>query len=216
MDQNEPIIHTFNSDIEAELKKKDASILGMATSNASHIEPTDPPDYKSIIIAIVAFTILITAGYFGWGYYKSVTYTDTRPNSLSINSTSTPATINNNSLATLMPLSYNHLYPYISLKESTGSYMVYKIDHYDGLIGAAINSETYMIADLKKYFKDNNKYDGFVDTSINNLDLRIANAVSTSSSSTSTFIYGMVNREYMIISTDTATWFNVYNKIVNP
>lgn len=223
MEQDEPIVHTFNSDIEAELKKKDASILGMITSNATHIEPTDPPNYKSIIIAFISFAILIAASYFGWDYYKRITYTDTTPNNLSINSTSTPATINSNSLYTLMPKSHDILYPYISLKESAGSYMIYKIDHYDGLIGAAINSEPYMIADLKKYFKDSNKYDesvdtvayeGFVDISINNVDLRIV--TSAPATTTSTFIYGMINREYMIISTDTVTWFNIYNKIINP
>ena len=214
MEQDETIVHTFNSDIEAELKKKDASMLKMATSNASHIEPTDPPDYKSIIIAFASFALLISIIYFSWKYYKNIIYKETQVIDPITVSTSTPATLNISSLQIIMPNSGDALYPYISLLEHADNYMLYKVHHYNGLIGAAINSEPYMISDLQKYFKDKSIYDGFVDSSVNNIDLRIATSISTSTAST--FIYGIVNREYMIISTDTVTWFNIYNKIIHP
>ena len=47
------VIHTFNTDIEEELKKKDANILDITNANNNHIEPSEPPNYRILFIALI-------------------------------------------------------------------------------------------------------------------------------------------------------------------
>ena len=63
------VIHTFNTDIEEELKKKDANILDITNANNNHIEPSEPPNYRILFIALI-LSVSMALIYYAINFYK--------------------------------------------------------------------------------------------------------------------------------------------------
>ncbi len=190
MENETPIIHTFNTDIKEELKKKDAGLLDIALANTNHIEPTNPPNYKAFFSVLAIFIVLGIVSVAVWYFYQSRIASDSlsQNNANVLSATSTKAN-QNNSLLSLMPSSYTSLSPYISFykKDNDSKYILYKINNYEGLLATLLNSEKQIAIDLSKSFVNINKensesksidYENFRDQNFNNLDLRLASSTT--------------------------------------
>ena len=193
MENDAPIIHTFNTDIKEELKRKDAGLLDVALANTNHIESTDPPNYKAFYTVLILFVTIVVVSVLSWYVYQNYSQKNNSISGKNFNnntnnmSASSTTQIITGDLLSLMPNSYSSLSPYISFYKvgADSKYIVYKIDNYEGLIATLLNNEEHITVDLSKYFtnKDATKtniisesYEKFKDRSFNNLDLRLASS----------------------------------------
>ena len=204
------VIHTFNTDIEEELKKKDANILDITNANNNHIEPSEPPNYRILFIALI-LSVSMALIYYAINFYidNNLINTNISKQNTDISATSTILTTEKDNLQTLMSNSYSALYPYIDLYLKDKSYLIYKIKNYDGLINVLISNENNIKTDMQKYFDTYGELEQFKDVAYNNWDMRIASSIATSS----TIIYAIANKEYVIFTNDLKNWENAYNII---
>ena len=222
------VIHTFNSDIQEELNRKDASLLNVATANVNHIEPTDPPNYKALFIVLFSFACLGAIAYAAnlyieYIYRAPVTVSTIQKNTNAL--ASSTQIINTETFQTLMPNSYIGLNPYINLYVHNNKYLAYKISNYEGLINVMIANEPSIESDMRNYFGKNENFESFRDLAYNNWDMRIASSTATSSyiisststiikTSTSTLVYAIANKEYVIFATSIQDWESAYSTII--
>ncbi len=216
--EENPVVHTFNSDIQEELNRKDASLLSIATSNPNHVEPTEPPNYKALFTVLFVFVFLGAAGYginlyMNNKYNKSPTNLNVITNQTDTNNSANSATSTNikntETFQTLMPRTYVGLGPYMSLYSHDNKYIVYKVSNYNGLINVLISNETDMKTDMKNYFGKSENFEAFIDMSYNNWDMRLA-----SSTSSSTLIYAVANKEFVIFATTLKDWEKAYSDTI--
>lgn len=217
--EENPVVHTFNSDIQEELNRKDASLLNIATSNINHIEPTDPPNYKALFAVLFVFIFLGAAGYgvnlyMNNKYNKSPTNLNVATNQTdtnnSANSASTTNIKNTETFQTLMPHSYIGLGPYMSLHGHNNQYIAYKVSNYSGLINVLVSNEDNIKTDMQNYFGKSENFETFKDFAYNNWDMRLA----SSTESTSTLVYAIANREFVIFATSIKDWVQAYSTII--
>ena len=191
MENDAPIIHTFNTDIKEEIKRKDAGLLDITLANTNHIESTEPPNYKAFYMVLLLFVIIIIITVLSWYLYQShlqnnnsISNKNLNNNTNNISASSTTQIITGD-LLSLMPNSYSSLSPYISFYkvDNDSKYIIYKIDNYEGLIAVLLKNEEHIAVDLSKYFTNKNKtniasdsHEKFKDFSFNNLDLRLASS----------------------------------------
>ena len=109
-----------------------------------------------------------------------------------------------------MPESNSSLSPYIKYYKFDKKYSAYKIINYEGLLPVLLNNEISIRNDLKKTFYSEGTFYDFVDLSYNNIDLRVA----SSTVGTSTLVYGMINRDYIIFAASIDDWQKAYGNII--
>lgn len=205
------VIHTFNTDIEEELKKKDANILDIAIANNNHIEPTEPPNYRAILTVFILFLLMALSYYAINLYIKKIEREDYAVNqNNNIAASSTVAAVGE-TLQNLMPSSYNSLYPYIDFNSRNRNYLIYKINNYDGLVNILISNENSIKIDMQKYFSRDEILGDFKDLAYNNWDMRIAS--STNINKANVLIYAIANKKYVIFADDLKSWESAYNII---
>ena len=71
MENEAPIIHTFNTDIKEELNRKDAGLIDIAAANPNHIEPANPVNYKALIISICLLIFVLILSFLAWTFYQN-------------------------------------------------------------------------------------------------------------------------------------------------
>ena len=209
MDNETPIIHTFNTDIKEELNRKDAGLIDIAAANTNHIQPANPVNYKALVISICLLIFVLILLFLAWTFYqnKQIEQVNIVENNIKQQiSTSTPTF----TLSSLMPESNSSLSPYIKYYKFDKKYTAYKIINYEGLLPVLLNNEIYIRNDLKKTFYSEGTFYDFVDLSYNNIDLRVA----SSTVGTSTLVYGMINRDYIIFAASIDDWQKAYGNII--
>lgn len=208
--EENPVVHTFNSDIQEELNRKDATLLNVATSNMNHIEPTEPPNYKALLMVVLAF-VCMGAIVYVVNLYLNKVYSSPAPiinKQINIVASSTQM-VDTETFQTLMPSTYFGLNPYMNLYVHNNKYIAYKVSNYSGIVNVLIANESHIKTDMKNYFGKNESFEAFRDLAYNNWDMRIA-----SSTATNTLIYAIANKEYVIFTTSIKDWESAYSAII--
>ncbi len=218
MNEETPIVHTFSSDIEEEIRKKDATIIDVATSGINKISPADPPNYKIIFILVIIFIIITILTLSFYTYKNNLENTpsintlpagNTKDSSL-ITTSVKISNIKQDELAIYMPDSKNSLSPYIKLINQNKGYMLYKVITYDGLQSALLNNEDKIIYDLTRYYGYSEPFDKFKDVNMFGVDMRAAKETLTTGNKA--LYYGVVNRAYVIFANSNISWKEAYNQ----
>lgn len=218
MNEQTPIMHTFSSDIEEEIKKKDANIINIATTGTKQIPQMPPPNYKIIFTLVIIFIILSVMALSFYIYKNNINNNqtlnipaDSEVKDTVLATTSSKVTSSKqNDLSIYMPDSKNSLSPYISFINQNKEYMLYKVMAYDGLQSALLNNENKITSDLSRYYGYHEPFDEFKDVNISNVDIRVAK--ETLATGSKALYYGVVNRAYVIFANSNTAWQAAYNQ----
>lgn len=201
----QPIIHTFESDIQSELSRRGDSLMDVAAVQSVKETNNESSRNIKIIIAITFICFIIGAAIAGYMYWSNANTMEPAP-------IAPPQIVYETT--EYMPTFGDALLPYSKLSGTSSSYIIIKINQnsFDGAYQATLKNEKSLISDYIKYFSISSStlddFSIFRDVNVKNYDLRI------SESGNNQAIYGFVNSEYLIIAITIDDWFRAASTII--